>query len=407
MLTVDHVKLRRRKGLVEIAPLCGLKRDRARELAGYAVDVAREHEGHARAALEEALDELPLDGSAAEARFGRGLKKLIVDASDFDVDSPLPPDALRAEVFRAAADARLAGSFDRARLLHTLAEKHGVSVEVLERALYADLGAAHAVTKIDIVDADDLLARYDVAELQAVLLRATRLVVDVDAPSPQIRALLRALKLHQLLFDVETREEGVHLVVEGPMGLFQQSTRYGLKLAMLLPALLACRRVRLEATVRLRKEGGPETFVLEHAREGAAPDAAGELPDVVRDLLADLEKLETPWRARPAVDVLHLPGAGALVPDVQLVHAGTGEVVFLEVLGFWSRAAVWRRVELVEKGLPLRVVFCASERLRVSEEALPAESGGALVVFKGSLRATRVLEAVERVTYRTGHRGGA
>lgn len=408
MLTVEHVKLRRRKDksgarVAEVVPLCGVPRARALELADVVLDIVRAHEGEPRAALEEALDELPVE--AAEVRFGRGLKKLALDACAFDVDSPLPPEELRAEVFAAAARARAAGRFAREVVLADAAVRHGASADVVERALYADLGAAHAVRGFDVTSAEELVARYAIGELQAVVLRATRLVVDVAGTPQELRALLRALKLHQLLFEVEHNgiegEQGaLRLVVEGPMGLFQQSTRYGLKLALLLPAIFACARARVEATVRLHKQGGAETLVIDGPPAFRPASPALPVPDVVRDLLADLESSPSPWRPRPALDVIHLPGAGAIIPDLELVHDETGEVVSVEVLGFWSRAAVWKRVELVEKGLPVRVVFCASERLRVSEEALPAESTSALVVFKGALRASRVREAADRVTGR-------
>ena len=39
----------------------------------------------------------------------------------------------------------------------------------------------------------------------------------------------------------------VKITVEGPMALFQQSTRYGLKLALLLPAIRASRLDPIEA----------------------------------------------------------------------------------------------------------------------------------------------------------------
>jgi hypothetical protein len=53
---------------------------------------------------------------------------------------------------------------------------------------------------------------------------------------------------------------------------------------------------------------------------------------------------------------------------------------------------VWKRVELVEGGgLAAPVVFCFSERLRVSEEALD-DDRAALLSFKGTLSAKKVAE---------------
>ena len=46
--------------------------------------------------------------------------------------------------------------------------------------------------------------------------------------------------------------------------------------------------------------------------------------------------------------------------------AETGEEVFVDVFGFWSRDAVWRRVELVRKGFPARILLAVPKQNRVS-----------------------------------------
>jgi hypothetical protein len=66
-------------------------------------------------------------------------------------------------------------------------------------------------------------------------------------------------------------------------------------------------------------------------------------------------------------------------------------------MGFWSRDAVWKRVELVERGLPYPIVFAVSKHLRVSEQALDAELPGALLVYSKVMSARAVLEKVDAV----------
>ena len=93
--------------------------------------------------------------------------------------------------------------------------------------------------------------------------------------------------------------------------------------------------------------------------------------------------MKTAWTAEPAHELLDLPGAGLCVPDLVFTHADTGRRVYFEALGYWSREAVWRRVELVEAGLPQPIIFALSRRLRVSEEALDENLPGQLYVYAG------------------------
>ncbi|OGQ26566.1 MAG: hypothetical protein A2138_19540 [Deltaproteobacteria bacterium RBG_16_71_12] len=392
--------LRRRGGVVELAPLGAGQLASARAWAQAGLDVARAHEGLPRAALEEALDAAVApadDATAADRRLALGCKRLLLDACDFATPDAEGAEALRATLFNAAAQARAQGRFVREQVIAAVAAERGLGVDDVERLLFADLAEAHPVAALDVRDADELLRRWQVGRIQAVLLRATRLQVTVDATPAQLRALLRAAKLRQLLFDVDMVEGGVRLRIEGPLALFSSVTRYGLKLALLVPAIRACRRWHIEAEVKLRKDRTIETFVAA-GNDGDEPAPDVELHPIAAKLNDDVARARGPFTAAPASDVLRLPGAGALVPDLVLTHGSTGEQVFVEILGFWSRSAVWRRVELVERGLPFKVVFCVSERLRVSEEALPDAATGALVVFKGALSAARVVERALRLT---------
>ena len=71
-------------------------------------------------------------------------------------------------------------------------------------------------------------------------------------------------------------------------------------------------------------------------------------------------------------------------------------MVCIEVLGFWSRDAVWRRIELAQQGLPVPVIFVVSKHLRVSEEVLDDSLEGEIYVYKNSMRPRAVLERLER-----------
>ena len=95
--------------------------------------------------------------------------------------------------------------------------------------------------------------------------------------------------------------------------------------------------------------------------------------------------------------MLDLPGHGVCVPDLTFRHRRTRRVVHLEVMGYWSRDAVWRRVELVQAGLGEPIVFAVGQQLRVSEAVLDGELPGALYVYKRTMSAKAVVERVEAV----------
>ena len=97
------------------------------------------------------------------------------------------------------------------------------------------------------------------------------------------------------------------------------------------------------------------------------------------------------WRVEVVTGQLVEVGGRALVPDLKCVHTESLKVVYLELLGFWSREAVWQRIDMV-KSLSTPFVFLVSDRLRVSEKALENSEHGALFVFKGVINRKRLVE---------------
>jgi len=93
--------------------------------------------------------------------------------------------------------------------------------------------------------------------------------------------------------------------------------------------------------------------------------------------------------------VLDLPGAGICVPDLAFQRAADGARVFFELLGFWSREAVFRRIDLVRAGLPHRILFAASKTLRVSEALLDESPTAALYIFTRAIAVRGVLRHLE------------
>ena len=58
-------------------------------------------------------------------------------------------------------------------------------------------------------------------------------------------------------------------------------------------------------------------------------------------------------------------------------------------------------MELVERGLPHRILFAVSKHLRVSEAALADELPGSLYVYARALDARTILERVDRLAARS------
>ena len=145
-----------------------------------------------------------------------------------------------------------------------------------------------------------------------------KITVDVKmASAGATRALFRKLKFLRLLHVIARTDDGYRVVIDGPFSLFESVTKYGLQLALVLPALAACDAWTLEADVRWGKEKRPLVFRLE--RGGAVGRARAEPADARRGQRARRSfpsSSDPRWRASPSTTILELPGVGLTVPDL-------------------------------------------------------------------------------------------
>jgi predicted nuclease of restriction endonuclease-like RecB superfamily len=395
MLTADLVPVRRRGETLQLRKLSAEQRDRLLAAAGAFVAVLDDGGGRRRGEIQKRWDDVEVEPT--DFKLLKGLRKLLEDRCTFEPPPGVDPPALRRAVFTAAARQRreLADdeTLDADRVLAEAAPELAGRDGPREPWLFADLKEHQILTRFERIDAARLVTSYEWAQRQAVLLRAVSVSVALLAPTPAgARNLFRQMKFRRLLYTLKQREEGGYAIeIDGPFSLFRSVTKYGLNLALMLPALEECGPWTLDARIRWDKTAKLYQFQLEGGQPGAGGEVA-HLSDEVEALVARVQKTGRGWTVAPADAILDLPGAGLCVPDLEFRHPDSGEPFYLEVMGFWSRDAVWKRVELVQEGLPYRILFAVSSHLRVSEKVLDGDLPGQLYVYKGSLVASEILE---------------
>ncbi len=406
MLTADLVTVRRRGGELRLVATDGERAAKVAVLAETFQAVARAHLGRARDALDEAWDEAATAARDGEQdrRLVAAVIKLVRDGCQFDEPEPDAATALRRALFRRAAAARRAdppAPFDRDAVLAAEAEARATDTATIETSLYADRPGAQRLLAVDPTPPTNLAAGFALAEAQAVLLRATKVRALVQArDAGAYRHLFRRLKFLRLLPVIRSAAKGDHegyeLELDGPFSLFQGGTRYGLQLGLALPAIAACDRWAIDADILWGAQRTPLRFRLDggSASVGIVESA---LPDELAAFAAAFERLGSAWRIDLSPSILDLPGAGLCVPDLVFVRDGDGARVHFELCGYWSRDAVWRRVDLVRAGLPHKILFAVSKGLRVGEAVLDEVPTAALYVFARVINAKEVLARIEQL----------
>ncbi len=181
------------------------------------------------------------------------------------------------------------------------------------------------------------------------------------------------MKFHRLLHRVRgNMSDGYVFDIDGPLSLFSATTKYGMQVALFLPALLSCSNFRLEAELRWGPRREVRSFYLD-SRDGLVTQQDSTGMYVPAELTAFVERfgqVAPAWQLSEATELIELGREGVWVPDYRAVHTASGTDVFIEVLGFWKKSSLERLMRLLPQYGPPRFVLAISDRLKVDEEAL-------------------------------------
>jgi hypothetical protein len=403
LLTSELIKVRRRGGKIVPAYLPPKQVEAVLPLCESLIGVFTSAQGSSMAALEDAVKDV--SESETDRQLVAGLVKLLRDRCDFEPTSDLDPIELRAEVFELASRKRkelgIRDAFDRDDVVASCAAAHDVAPADLESMLFSDLPGAQTLQLVRPITAIELLQRYNLALAQGVLLRATRVIIDLaPTTAPRCRQLFRAMKFRRLMHQISgSPKQGYRIVLDGPMSLFESTQRYGWQLALFLPVLVAMDGWTLEAELKWGKDRSPASFALSD-KDGLVSYYRRDPVELeeIGALVETFSRLSCPWQVRRASRIFQVKGKSVFVPDLVFEHDETKDKVYLEAFGYWSRESVFDRVELLERGFSERFILALSKKLRVSPEVATGEFPGRILVYANAISANTVLRMLDEMS---------
>jgi hypothetical protein len=376
-------------------------------LASDWIDCFQDALGSTQGELDRKL--LELEGDSPDYRVKRGLAHLLKNNfSTFEIISPLEPQQLRQQVFICAAkEATIPENRDRTleRLATSLTQalNREVLPHEIQKGLYADLQENRIFTQFDPPAPEALIHLYNLSQVQGIFYRASHIVINAHRNDPgEYKLLFRYLKLFQLMAYIEgDADTGFTITIDGPTSLFKASTRYGLALAKMIPALIHVSKWSLKAKLQNRDfyTNGVKTGIF------GLDDKCGLVthypPQKPYDSMLEesfaksWSKLKTEWRLEREVDLVPLPGS-VMIPDFRLVHPDGGDFL-LEIVGYWRPEYLQKKFSQVRRADSDNLILAVSERLNLEKAGIKFSDLPARIIwFKDKLSPQAVLEILEK-----------
>ena len=357
-----------------------------------------EFQNRTRGALERELEEYV--GTGTDYRILRGFIKLLMDRSEFETSSVAEPVEIREKVFLAARKFQpvLPDSKQKNEVLETVAAQLNTDKDSLFACLYADLSAQQRLISFDIVSPKDLLDRYNLAQAQALLYKCVEMKISVEPSNlGNYRAIFGWIKHFGLIHSVTGNAvNGYEITLTGAASLFHRSQKYGIQMAVFLPALLLCQNWKIRAEI-VQKNYVNSFYELSSDQKELTScyfDEPEYQNPVFERLKRDWEKSGRNWQLQENTEVVDL-GKTAFIPDFVLISPN-GEKVYLDVLGFWTPKSLKKRLEEFESANFNKFIIAAWQELRGSREE-PTFTSDNVIFFKSKLEPKVLEETAEKL----------
>jgi predicted nuclease of restriction endonuclease-like RecB superfamily len=356
--------------------------------------VYQEGIGRTRRELHRAVWAVLADEDDCPVRRIEAFCKLLDDVATYQRDRRGRAAALRREVFHlAAAQHPLVRTADRlfeheeAKVKAEIAAAVGRAWREIEDELFADVIEFHRLVEFaGYPNAAALLARYNVAQVQAALFGAVSMTVWA---SEDFKTILRYAKLARLMHTIARQGEGRYCFrFDGPASVLRETRRYGVAMARFLPALIASRGWRMHAVIRTRRRGWTVSLDLSFADglHSHLPPPA-EFDSSVEESFAAKwgpEKRDG-WLMVREGEILH-KGQKVFLPDFVFRH-DDGRTVLMEIVGFWTPEYLQAKLQTLWAFQDHRILLAVAAPARAALADLPPHA----ITYKSALLLQDVL----------------
>lgn len=377
------------------------------EMAATLIAIFEQTQGGTQGELNHQLQEL--EGDHTDYRIKRGLAHLLkAEAfSRFEQVSPLEPQLLRQRLFALSAQAATlpqTATQTLTRLALTLSEElqQEILPQQIQTGLYADLAENRILTQFNPPTPAALLHRYNLSQVQGIFYKASQIRIQAHRNDPgEYKLLFRYLKLFGLMAYIEgDADHGFTIIIDGPTSLFKPSTRYGLDIAKLIPALLHVTQWSLTADLHWRDPYSKETQTRRFSLNSQCDLVSHYPPGQPYDSFLELSfadrwpSLKSEWRLEREVDLIPIPGS-VMIPDFRLVHPD-GRSYLLEIVGYWRPDYLRKKFSQVRQSGRDDLILAISERLNLEKAGVNFNNTPAQVIwFKDQLAPKAVLQILE------------
>jgi uncharacterized protein len=351
LLTKDLIRFRRQKNTIKPS-FIDVSDGRYLRLAEDLLTLYNNGLEMSRAELDEQLSMTV--NAFRDIKLAKGLNKICQDRATFETPQDIDYPALRKELFLTSGKILKNQFFE---------DYHDFQMEVFrqteqlgefpQKAFYNDLPQNEQLVSFKMLSPTHLLERYNCSLVQSLLLYTEEIHLELkDADAQKLRRLFKYLKFFRLLSDIRCQFKGrgvnrtpgtVTMKIDGPVSLFENSSKYGLQLASFFPAVPDVEQWRMFCSIKL--DGQYLELIVDHKSQLTShyKNFSSYVPEEIRLFHVQFKEKSEEWKIVGNSPFMELPGGRLIFPDLSFEHSD-GRLVHMELFHRWHMATLIERL---------------------------------------------------------------
>lgn len=224
------------------------------------------------------------------------------------------------------------------------------SIENLRQKLFSDLPSARTVENYEALTPEELVERYNLSHITTFLCFADDVAITVsNLTLAQKRELMRRLKFHRLMSDVEVDQESksISLELSGPLRLFGKTQGYAIRVASFFPFVASLAEWKLEALVTWK---GKKLALSLDQKSGVKTKSARShgsyVPKEFENVIEAINSSDD-MKITSGEDFIHLGKQSYCFPDFSVK---SGRKTFgVELFHPWHKGQLKHRIEAAQR----------------------------------------------------------
>jgi predicted nuclease of restriction endonuclease-like RecB superfamily len=353
MLTKDLIRFRRQKDKLKPS-FIDTEDWRQLKLAEQLLAVYANGASLTRSEIDEQAS-MVVNGNR-DLKLAKGLNKLCQDRSEFSKPGDFEYHELRRDLFLASAKLLTTETFEDYHDYQMAVYRKTAQMEdFVQGGFYNDLPRNEELSKFKNLSPLELLQRYNCSLVQSLLLHSSKIVIELEDPDAQkLRRLFKYLKFFRLLADIHCIKYSgrgknknplkLRLTVDGPISLFENTSKYGLQLACFFAALPDMDKWKMSSEVKFNNrlcqlDVNQKSGLVSHYR-----NFTSYVPEEIKIFHNQFKEKQKVWQIKGQTPFIDMGGGEIVFPDLSFQNE-EGKTVHLELFHRWHMGQLIKRLE--------------------------------------------------------------